>query len=41
MYKVLLFHLKTDSIKVTIEAYFEDEKLVIDGYDIGKLVEEV
>ena len=41
MYKVLLFHLKTYGIKVTIEAYFEDEKLVIDGYDIGKIVEEV
>lgn len=40
MYKVLLFHLKTDSIKVTIEAYFEDEKLVIEGYDIGKAAED-
>jgi hypothetical protein len=40
MSKIMLFQLKTPNIKITIEAYFEGEKLVIDGYDIGKTVEE-
>ena len=40
MYKVLLFHLESDNIEVTIKDYFEAEKLVIEGYDIGKIVEE-
>lgn len=29
-----------ENIDVTIYVYFEDEKLVIEGYDIGKIVEE-
>ncbi|MGD2122990.1 MAG: hypothetical protein PVJ76_14650 [Gemmatimonadota bacterium] len=37
---VTLFHLERDDIKVNIEARFEAEKLIIDGYDIGKTVEE-
>jgi hypothetical protein len=41
MNSVLLFYLKTDDIKVTVEAYFDPNgKLVIDGYDIGKKVED-
>lgn len=40
MYKVLLFLLEADNIEVTVKAYFEDEKLVIEGYDIGKIVED-
>ena len=41
MNRVLLFSFQTDQIKITIEAYFDDqENLVIDGYDIGKTVEE-
>jgi hypothetical protein len=40
MYKVLLFSLDSDIISVTITAYFDDGKLVIEGYDIGKFVEE-
>src|SRR5882672_5996535 len=41
MEKVLLFSLQSDHIKVTIEAFFEDNgNLVIEGYDIGKPVEE-
>lgn len=41
MDKVLLFHLKNESIKITIEAFFDaDGNLVIDGYDIGKTVGE-
>jgi hypothetical protein len=37
---VLLFHHKTDGIKISVEAYFKDDNLIIDGYDIGKRVEE-
>ena len=37
---VTLFELKNEDIRISIEAYFENEVLVIDGYDIGKRVEE-
>ena len=37
---MILFKFHTDNIKVQIDAYFEDGKLVVDGYDIGKAVEE-
>jgi hypothetical protein len=38
---VLLFSLRTAEIKVTIEVYFDSNgNLVVDGYDIGKTVEE-
>lgn len=41
MDSVLLFSLTNDTIKVTVEAYFNvTGSLVIDGYDIGKKVEE-
>jgi len=40
MSKVTLFQFKSPEIKVIIEAYFDGEKLVIEGYDIGKSVEE-
>lgn len=41
MESVLLFHLHTNEIKVTIEAYFDAaDNLVVEGYDIGKTVEE-
>lgn len=36
----MLYHFKESWIEVTIEAYFDDEKLVIEGYDIGKRVSE-
>jgi hypothetical protein len=36
---ILLFKLTEADIKVTIEAYFEGEALIIDGYDIGKRVD--
>lgn len=40
MERVLLFHLKTDQVKVTVEAFFDkDGNLVVEGYDIGKTVE--
>jgi hypothetical protein len=42
MDKVILFSFVSDWIKVTIEAYFDKHgNLIIDGYDIGKRVEEV
>lgn len=41
MESVVLFSMKTEQIKVIIEAYFDNkENLVIEGYDIGKTVEE-
>lgn len=38
MEKITLYQLKTPDLTVIIEAYFENEKLVIEGYDIGKKV---
>ncbi|CAN5350709.1 hypothetical protein BH09BAC3_BH09BAC3_08800 [soil metagenome] len=35
-----LFHFHTPEIKVTVDAYFENGNLVIEGYDIGKTVKE-
>jgi hypothetical protein len=40
MRKITLFHLKREDIKIHVEARFEDGDLLIDGYDIGKTVEE-
>lgn len=37
---ITLYHLERDDIKIDIVARFEEENLVIDGYDIGKTVEE-
>jgi hypothetical protein len=37
---ITLFHFQNDSIKIDIIARFDGDKLVIDGYDIGKTVEE-
>lgn len=41
MYKVTLYYFESPDIKVTIEAYFDGEILKIEGYDIGKRVEEI
>ncbi len=39
--KVLLFEFITDQIKITIEAYFDnDGNLLVEGYDIGETVNE-
>lgn len=39
--RILLFSLDRPDIKVTIEAFFDDQgRLVVEGYDIGKSVEE-
>ena len=37
---VTLFELKNENIRINISAYFEADVLVVDGYDIGKTVEE-
>jgi len=37
---ITLFHLEREDIRINIEARFEAEKLIVDGYDIGKTVEE-
>ncbi len=37
---VTLFSLENDEIKISIDATFEGDVLLIDGYDIGKRVEE-
>lgn len=40
--KILLFEYRNSSISITIEAYFsENGDLHVQGYDIGKTVEEV
>jgi hypothetical protein len=38
--RVILYQHKDEGISVTIEAYFSDGALVVEGYDIGKRVEE-
>jgi hypothetical protein len=37
---MILFEFRNENIKVSVEAYFEKGNLVIDGYDIGKTVNE-
>jgi hypothetical protein len=37
---VALYHFESADIKIDIEARFEGDTLVIDGYDIGKRVKE-
>jgi hypothetical protein len=38
---VSLFYFQNNSITITVDAYFKDDNLVVEGYDIGKTVEEV
>jgi hypothetical protein len=41
MDQVTLFQLENEDIKITIEAYFDAAgNLVVEGYDIGKIVKE-
>lgn len=40
MERITLYHFASEDIKVTIEAYFDGGFLVVDGYDIGKQVEQ-
>jgi hypothetical protein len=39
MDKITLYTLTTADIKISIEARFESNNLIIDGYDIGRTVE--
>lgn len=39
--KVNLFTLNQPDIKVTVDAYFENEEFVVEGYDIGSNVKEL
>ena len=41
MCRITLFNYDSPDISINIQAYFEMEKLIIDGYDIGKRVMEV
>ena len=41
MERVMLYHYEAPEIKVTVEAYFNGEMLVVEGYDIGKRVKEL
>jgi hypothetical protein len=40
MNRITLYQFNSPDIKITIEAYFSKEDLVIDGYDFGKKAEE-
>ena len=40
MHKITLYHFKSPEIKITIEAYFDKGKLIVEGYDIGSGVKE-
>lgn len=40
MHTITLYYSKNKDISIHIQVYFDDEKLVIEGYDIGKRVEE-
>ena len=39
-HSITLYHLKREDIKIDIVARFDKGKLIIDGYDMGKTVEE-
>lgn len=41
MNKISLYQFKSPFISIYIDAYFDDGKLIIEGQDIGKTVEEV
>lgn len=38
--KINLYYFSSGSIVVTIDAFFQDWNLVVEGYDNGKIVEE-
>lgn len=40
MLKITLYQFKNDNISIEIQAYFDGESLVVEGYDIGKTVKE-
>ncbi|MCX6333004.1 MAG: hypothetical protein NT092_01705 [Bacteroidia bacterium] len=40
MNRIILYQYKTPDISVRIEACFKNDKLIIEGYDVGKSVDE-
>lgn len=40
MNRIVLYQLKTPDLSVRIEAFFKRDKLIIEGYDVGKSVDE-
>jgi hypothetical protein len=40
MLQVTLYQYKDENIRVEIQAYFQEESLVVEGYDIGRTVKE-
>jgi hypothetical protein len=41
MERVTLYHFEDPEIKITVEAYFKDEWLMVEGYDVGEKVEKI
>ena len=41
MSSIILYQSETSEISIRVKAYFEDEKLIIEGYDIGSKVDEL
>jgi hypothetical protein len=39
MERITLYHFESPEIKITVEAYFKDEWLMVEGYDVGEKVE--
>ncbi len=40
MERIILYHYQSPDLSVRIEAFFRNEKLIIEGYDVGKSVDE-
>jgi hypothetical protein len=40
MNRIILYQYQTPDLSVRIEAFFKTDKLVIEGYDVGKSVDE-
>jgi hypothetical protein len=41
MERITLYHYEDPEIKITVEAYFKDEWLMVEGYDVGEKVEKI
>jgi hypothetical protein len=40
MDRIILYQYQTPDISVRVEAFFRNDKLVVEGYDVGKSVDE-
>ncbi len=40
MKRIILYQYQSPDLSVRVEAYFKDEKLIVEGYDVGKSVDE-